>query len=230
MCISIGIYAMGNRKAATQECLYWIDQLVPGGKAVKDMEKVLNSLSDEQFDRYMKALEDGDEIVSIAIPNLGTDKLEMERLLDLGEKLGHNFFEQLWLTDAKTGVTYLTPEKYLVLLLPLRRQQQALVKKISIPDSNKHIDELTGQVTGDSKGASLSGPEIQVLRAQGLDMPLLEGIKVRGGDEKAFRYVNRQIIETGEANIDVVLAAGTRVKGTVTLSDLLTGMHLKNNL
>lgn len=221
---------MSNRKAATAEALYWINEMVPGGIVVKDMETVLNALSDEQFDAYMKQLESGEEILSIAIPNLGKDKLEMERLLDLGEKLGHSFFEQVWLTDAKTGVTYLTPEKYLIILLPLRRQQQALVKKISIPDSNKHIDEMTGQVTGDSKGASLSGPEIQVLRAQGLDKVLLEGIKVRGGDEKAFRFVNREIIETGEANIDTVLAAGTRVKGTVTLSDLMTGMHIKNNL
>ncbi len=221
---------MSNRKAATAQCLSDIEELVPGGQAGKDMEAVLNAMSDEQFDQYMAALESGDEIVSIAIPNLGTDKLEMERLLDVGAKFGHEFFEQIWLTDAKTGLTYLTPEKYLVIMLPLRRQQQALVKKISIPDSNKHVDEMTGQVTGDSKGASLSGPEIQVLRALGLDKVLLEGIKVRGGDEKAFRFVNRQIIETGEANIDTVLAAGTRVKGTITLSDLMTAMHLRNNL
>ena len=221
---------MSNRKAATQECLKWIGEMVPGGQAVKDMEVALNSLSDEAFARFIDRLESGEEIISIAIPNLGPDKLEMERLLALGEKLEHEFFEQLWLTDAKTGVTYLTPEKYLVIDLPLRRQQQMLAKKISIPDNNRHVDELSGQVTGDSHGASLSLPELQLLRSQGLDRPILELIKPRGGDNKAYRFISRQIIETGSASLDSVMNLGTRPKSTETMSNLLRGMHLQNNL
>lgn len=221
---------MSNRKAATAECLRWIDELVPGGQAVTDMKTVLDSLSDEQFDELMNKLESEEEILSIAIPNLGKDRLEVSRLLEVGKKLNHEFFERLWLTDAKTGVTYLTPEKYLVIDLPLRRQQQLLTEKISIPDNNRHVDEMTGQVTGDSKGASLSLPELQILRSQGLDRPILEMIKVRGGDERAQRAINRQIIETGSASLDSVLGAGTRVKSTETFSTLLKGMHLNNNL
>jgi hypothetical protein len=221
---------MSNRKAATAECLKWLQKIVPDGQIVKDMEVVLNGLTDEQFDQYMQKLESGEEIISIAIPNLGKDKLELERLLDVGAELGHSFFERLWLTDPKTGVTSLTPEKYLVVDLSLRRQQQLLTKKISIPDNNRHIDELTGQPTGDSKGAALSGPELQLLRSQGLDRPVLEMIKPRGGDEKARRVIYRQIHETGTASLDSIMHAGTRVKSTETLSTLLTAMHLKNNL
>lgn len=221
---------MSNRKAATAEALRWINEMVPGGEAGKDMETLLNSLSDKQFDEYMMQLDTGEEILSIAIPNLGKDRLDMGRLLDVGEKLGHQFFERLWLTDAKTGTTYLTPEKYLVVDLPLRRQQQMLTEKISIPENNRHIDEMTGQVTGDSKGASLSLPEAQVLRSQGLDRPILEMIKVRGGDARAFRAIDRQIIESGSASLDSVLGAGTRVKSTETLSTLFKAMHLNNNL
>lgn len=222
--------AMGNRKAATAECLKWIDKIVPGGQCVKDMETILTGMTDEQFDHYMELLESGDEIISIAIPNLGVDRLELERLLDLGKELGHEFFEQLWITDAKTGVTTLTPEKYLVLDLILRRQQQMLSKKVSIPDNNRRIDELTGQPTGDSQGASLSGPELQLLRSQGLDRPILEMIKARGGDEKARRIIYRQLHETGEASLDNIMNIGTRPKSTETLSKILSGMHLKNNL
>lgn len=221
---------MSNRKAATAECLKWIEKMVPGGQAVKDMETVLNSLTDEQFDEYMQKLDSEEEILSIAIPNLGKDRIDLERMLDLLVELGYEPFQQLWLTDAKTGVTYLTPEKYLVVDLPLRRQQQMLSKKISIPENNRHVDELTGQVTGDSAGASLSLPELQLLRSQGLDRPILEMIKVRGGDQRAFRAINRQIIETGGASLDSVLGAGTRVKSTETLSTLLKGMHIANNV
>lgn len=221
---------MGNRKAATAELVKWLNEMVPGSQTVKDTEKVLDDLTDAQFDEYMQKLESGEEIVSLAIPNLGKDKLDIGRLLKVGEKLGHQFFEQLWLTDAKTGVTYLTPEKYLVVDLPLRRQQQMLSKKISIPTDNRHVDELTGQVTNDSKGASLSLPELQILRSQGLDRPILEMIKVRGGDEKANRAITRQIVESGSASIDSVLGGGTRVKSTETLATLLRGMHLSTNL
>lgn len=221
---------MSNRKAATAEAVRWINEMVPGGQVGKDMESILNGLSDAQFHDYMLQLDSGEEVLSIAIPNLGKDRLDMERLLDVGEKLGHQFFEHLWLTDAKTGTTYLTPEKYLVVDLPLRRQQQMLTEKISIPENNRHVDEMTGQVTGASKGASLSLPEAQILRSQGLDRPILEMIKVRGGDQRAFRAIDRQIIESGSASLDSVLGAGTRVKSTETLGNLFKGMHLNNNL
>lgn len=219
-----------DRKAATEECLKWINKMVPGGRAVKDMAAAFEQMSDAQFDDYMKRLESEEEIISLAIPNLGEDKLEMERLLDLGKELGHEFFQRLWLTDAKTGVTYLTPEKYLVIDLPLRRQQQMLAKKISIPDNNRHVDELTGQVTGDSHGASLSLPEMQLLRSQGLDRPILELIKPRGGDNKAFRIISRQIIETGSASLDSVMNIGTRPKSTESMGNMLRAMHLDNNV
>ncbi|QVD49397.1 hypothetical protein LUCX_327 [Xanthomonas phage vB_XciM_LucasX] len=230
MCTVFRKDVMSNRKAAEAEALAWIEQLVPGGQCVADTKALFASMSDAQFETYMAKLESGEEILSIAVPNLGTDRLELERLLDLGPKLGHSFFEQLWLTDAKTGTTYLTPEKYLVIDLPLRRQQQLLTEKISIPDNNRHVDEMTGQVTGDSKGASLSLPEIQLLRSQGLDRPILEAIKVRGGDHRAFRAIDRQIIETGGASLDSVLGAGTRVKSTESLATLFKGMHLSTNL
>lgn len=230
MCIAFWTIAMNNRKAATEVILKWLEEMIPGGKIVEDQRRMLEALSDEDFDKMIEGFESGEETVRIAVPNLGEDKLDTNRLLATCEKIGLEPFQHLWLTDAKSGVEFRTNEKYLVVHLPLRRQQQALVKKISIPDSSRHIDEMTGQVTGDSKGASLSAPEIQILRSQELDPMILEFIKVRGGDEKALRAAKRQIIETGTASLANLLGAGTSVKSTTTLSILLTGMHLQNNL
>ncbi|WP_201285368.1 hypothetical protein, partial [Klebsiella pneumoniae] len=90
---------------------------------------------------------------------------------------------------------------YLVIDVPLRRQVQLLQSKATIPENNKHIDDLSGQSTGPSKGSKISFPELQVLFAQGLDSTITELIQFRGGDAKAFNAMNRAIIENGGVSI-----------------------------
>lgn len=221
---------MGNRKAATAYLIETIDKLLPGSENGKFYQQQLGALNDEQFDQYMQRLESGEDVLSLIAPNLSEPKLSLERNLALADELKAPLFHRLWLTDAKTGQVYLTPRKYLVIDLPLRRQQQLLVKKIAIPKDNRHVDELTGQPAGESQGSSLSFPELQVLYAQGQDRSIEELIKFRGGDVKAFQALTRSVVETGGASQDAIKAIPTRVKSTETLSVLLKAMHLDNNL
>lgn len=134
------------------------------------------------------------------------------------------------MTDPTTGEVYRTPVKYLVIDVPLRRQVQLLQSKATIPENNKHIDELSGQSTGPSKGSKISFPELQVLFAQGLDSTITELIKFRGGDAKAFNAMNRAIIENGGVSIDYLSQFNTKVKSVTTLSTLLKTIHLDNTL
>lgn len=221
---------MGNRKAAMARLLELIEKLLPGSENTAIYEERLGALSDEQFGEYMQKLRDGEETLFLIAPNLDKPKLTLENNLKLAEELGHNFFERLWLTDPKTHTVYLTPVRSLIVDLPLRRQQQLLREKISIPEDNHHVDELTGQPTGPSKGSKLSFPEVQVLYAQGLDRSIEELMKFRGGDTKAFQAMNRSIIETGGASLDAIKRTPTKVKSTETLKTLLTSAHLKNTL
>lgn len=221
---------MGNRKAATALILKYIDKILPGSPNTAIYKKRLEAMSDKEFDAFMTRLESGEEVLSIVMPNLDEHKISVENNLKIAEELGHNFFERLWLTDPLTGKTYLTPVKYLVIDLPLRRQVQMLQKKSSVPEDNRHVDELSGQVTGVSKGSKISFPELQVLFAQGLDSTITELIKFRGGDAKAFNAMNRSILETGGASLEALSRVPTKVKSVVTLSTLLKAMHLDNNL
>jgi hypothetical protein len=221
---------MSNRKTATKELLKYIDKLLPGGENVKIYEEQLTKLTDPQFDAYMTKLESGEETLFLVAPNLSKNRLSVDRNLEIAKELNHNFFERLWLTDPHTGTTYLTPVPYLVVDLPLRRQAQLLNKKISIPDNNSHIDEMTGQATGPSKGSKLSFPELQTLYAQGLDRTIEELIKFRGGDTEAFRQMNAEMIDKGSVSLDALIDKGTRVKSTETLNILLKAMHFDNNL
>lgn len=230
---------MSKRARATAYILEHIAMLEPGSSDnVEITRQRLESLSDEQFADYMRRLrkpknaeeEQGRQTLTYYAPNLGKTKLRVARNLEIAEKIGHPFFERLWITDPQTGVTYLTPNRYLVCDLPVRRQAQLLVKKVSIPTDNNTVDELSGQPTGDSKGGKLSFPELQAQVSQQLDRTVIEEIKIRGGDEKAYQTFERRMIEQGSVSQDELLRQGTRVKSTETLSILLKGMMLDNNL
>lgn len=221
---------MGNRKAAMAELVKWYEKMLPGSENTRIMTEALEKLSDKQFEDYMRKLESSEEILPIQAPNLSKTKITIERNLKIAEELGFPLRQHLILIQPTTGTEYRTPKKFLVMDLPLRLQQQLLVKKKSIPDDNRHVDELTGQPTGDSHGSSLSAPETQVLRAQGYDRSIEELLKFRGGDTRAFQEMNRQIIATGGASQDAIKRTPSKVKSVETLSVLLKSAHIDNTL
>jgi hypothetical protein len=221
---------MGNREAATKAILKYIEKIIPGSPNTNMYKELLGNLSDKAFDEYMKKLQSGEETLYMVTPNLADYSVDVQRNIEIAKELGHSFFEKLWLTDPITGQTYLTPVEYFVIDLPLRRQVQLLVKKVSIPEDNKHLDQLTGQPTGPSKGSKISFPELQVLFAQGLDNTISELIKFRGGDEKAYNAMNRSIYATGGVSLANLEKTPTKVKAVTTLSTLLKAMHLDNTL
>jgi hypothetical protein len=115
--------------------------------------------------------------------------------------------------------------------LPLKRQAQFLIKKISIPEDNRSIDTFTGQPTGKSKGSKISWPELQILAALGgFDDTITEFFKMRGGDLQAFNAMNNMIANTGGVSLNAISALGTKVTAVRSLSTLLTSMHLTNTL
>lgn len=218
------------RKEATDHAIKLLSKLAGKNSAVTELESMLNALTDKQFDAYMEQLASGEEVLPYIVPNLGDVRLSVEKNLKIAEELKHEFFERLWLTDPATGQTYLTPEKYLVIDLPLKRLQQHLHKKIAIPDDNAHVDELTGQPTGPSKGSAVSFPELQILYSQGLESSIRELFKFRAGDQEAYKALNKEILSGGLPSMDAVDGGDTRVRSTDVLQILLKSAHLDNNL
>lgn len=220
----------GNRKAAQEVILKYVDRLLPGSPNTQLYADLFASMDDAQFDDFMLKIEKGESRLAIIAPNLAEHKLDIERNLDLAEELGHNFFERIWIDEGGDVPPYLSNTPYLVVDLPLRRQAQLLVKKISIPEDNKSIDDFTGQPTGKSKGSKISYPETQVLSALQLDACQVEMLKFRGGDVKGFDSMNASISKTGSVSLNTLLALKTQVKSTLTFSTFLTSMHLDNTM
>lgn len=221
----------GNRKGATEYILRNLLDMTGSEDLVDVTRAQLDALSDKEFADLMVAYEKGEDCVNIVVPNLADIDWTVERLFKLADKLGHDYFQHLWVgsPDGKSD-EYLTPEKYMVLELPSRRQAQLLVKKRSIPENNKRIDNFTGQVTGDSKAAKISFPETQILRGMGLDQTLTELLKYRGGDIKGAEAMDRVMARDGKVSMASIAHLASGVESTKTLKAYLTSMHLRNTL
>ncbi len=223
---------MANRKAFEQEVLKWINKIAPGGENQKLYENLFASMNDSEFESFVTDLETGKKKLSVISPNFSGSKnaLSVERNLDVAKQLGHDFFKRIWIPKKNNTPTYLTPIKYMVITLPVRRQAQLLDKKISIPEDNNTVDNLTGQPTGKSKGSKISYPEVQVLSAINMKHSLNELMKYRGGDARGFNAMNTIISRTGEVSQKEIEPYSGVVKSTHSLKVMLTGMHLRNTL
>jgi hypothetical protein len=230
---------MASRQEVTAFIVDAIAGIIPGDNYNAELTKQrLDAMSDTEFDEYIRALGKPEteearatqEILPFYSPNLKDPRVTMDSLMAVAEKIGHPFFERLWLTDPQTGVVFLTPQKYLVLDMTVRRQAQMLTKKSSIPENARHVDEMSGQVTGKSKGSKISFPELQSQLAQGLEQTLIEEIKVRGGSRTAQVEFDRQLIEHGEASIEDVTESGEVTNSTSTVATLYRGMMIDTNL
>lgn len=220
-----------NRKAAEAVILKWIARIDPSGTNAKMYkEEIFPSLSNEDFDKWMKEIEAGRDFLFVNIPNLTNKKVTVENNLKVAKEMGVQLFQSITQTDPVTGKRFTGIRKYLILHLPVRRQIQMITNKMSIQDADVKYDDLSGQVSSSNKGSSMSFPETLVLYSQGLDKTLEEFLKVRGGDQMAGRVVTEAVINQGEASLNLVENMGTRTKSSITLSTYMKAMHLQNNL
>lgn len=223
----------GNRNAAQQQILADIDLIAPGGENRRIYEELFAQMTDEQFEEMMVAFESGTSRPAVVVPNLPTDpknRLNIPRNLKIAEDWGVKLFERIWMTRDDGTSKYLSPIPYMIVELPLRRQAQILIKKISIPEHNNTTDDLTGQAAGASKGSKISYPEMQILAGLDLTECLTEFMKVRGGDTIAFDESNTSISRTGSFSLRDVEKLGSNVRSKQTLSTFFTVMHLQNTL
>lgn len=216
----------GNRAAAQAVITEYVGKLLPGSPNPQLYADMFTSMDDEQFDKFIEGLDNGSIKLALITPIMAEQALDVQRNLDLAKELGHEFFERIWMDGKEGSAPYLSSVPYLVMDLPLRRQAQLLVTKISIPEHNRSVDNLTGQPTGDSKGSKISYPEVQILAALNLDKTLTELIKFRGGDTQGFNAMNEQIARSGGVSQDAIASLGTKVKSSDALRVYLTAMHL----
>lgn len=222
---------MGNRKAFVETLMSDFETICPGSNNRDFYIPFFDSLSNAEFDKMVEAIVAKELVLPLILPNGSSAKLDTQRNIKTGEAWGHSFFEHLRLTDpTNPELVYVTPKKAFVIKLMCRRQAQTWEDKHSIPKDDYSIDDMSGQVTNASKGSGISGPESQILYTHDLKNVLVEFLKVRGGDEQAYRSLEASLINTGKATLAESASLGTNVKSQETIGTLLTSVHIGNNL
>ena len=221
---------MANRKETEAFILKYIDKILPGSNNKEIYQKMFKRMSNKQFEEYMEDLYNERKHLVLIKPTKVGKPLSLKRNMGIAKELGYSFFQRLWLGPDGDIPRYLTPNKYLILKLPFRRTSQLLIKKISIANNDKAIDQLTGQPAGDSSAAGVSYTELQVLTDIGLTKTAEELIKLRGGDVGGYRALKQSIIKYGKGTQELAKQYATGVVSKQTLRNFITACHLKNNL
>lgn len=217
-----------RRQRVESLILHSIARMDPSGHNSQIYTTQFAAMSDADFAHYMEQIRAGQRKLVLYAPNFVVT-LKMRNLLDAAKDLGLVLFERIRLWDSATKRFYLTPQTYLILTLPVRRLKQYLMDKLSVPDGDKTVDLMTGQVIKPDKGSVISLPEAQTMDSKGLHQAMTELMNVRGGNPVAYAVFKSALEETGQASLEDVDWSGG-VRSARVAEVLLNSMHLKNSL
>lgn len=218
-----------KRKEIEDFILEVVGELEPSGYNTKIYKERFSKMNDKEFHIFMESLRDNIHAkLTLLVPPFKV-VIQLENCFKAAKILGINFFKRLKLWDPISKRYFVTPEKYMILRLPVRRLKQYLYDGLSVPDSDRRLNPLTDQVVKPDKGSAISYPQAQMIAEKGLVTTLHELFSIRGGDLEAYSKMKAEIEETGYTTTSVM--EGTAgVRSAQTLRTLLNAMHLKTNL
>jgi len=100
---------------------------------------------------------------------------------------------------------------------------------LQVPVTDKKVNKITGQMMSESKGAKLSFVESGFLASKGLEAPIVEMVKIRGGDSKNYHEFKKNIA-LGDNSLNQLDLTGSRPKIINTLQKVFLAMMLDINL
>lgn len=218
-----------NRKAFESFVLGFMGKVTRGGGNRVIYERLFGTLDDKQLEAFVVRMEQGMPL-SIWVSNWNRkEMIDYELILKLAKEYGIAIEQQLVVYDADTNIKSMTPHTAITGMVRFRKQRQMQVTKFGAAQNDYNIDDLTGQVMGDSRSTGISQPEITVLRNLGLDLMANELYNVKGGDLEALKHYKNELLTTGRTNTNASLQRGTIAKVLSTVHHLFRGRHLDTN-
>lgn len=188
-----------KRKKFMKMLLDTFNLLDPSGDNAKKYEKFFSSMSDDQFDKYIrKFFTDDSQQFYLEIVEYMRD-IKYENIEKAAKYLGVPLYETVYLPHINHDLenVTVTPEKVPVGYIHEKRMMQTLEKKNSGSTSNTQRNPLTGQVTGDDKNGRNSDVETYSLLATGAEYALKEFLGPRADDEVARNEMATAIAKNG---------------------------------
>ena len=217
-----------KRQKAQDYILKHLSTMDRSGLNTTRMTDFFARMTDAQFDQWMRDLRDNKTKLSLLTPNMKVT-IAIRDLRDTADAIGLPLFERIRIWDNATRRYYMTPEKYLIIELPVRRVKQYLMDKISVPDSDRVTNPTTGQVVKPDKGSAISMTEAQTYDSKGLHRCLDELLIVRGGNLEAYAAFKASLENGGQGSL-TELDYSTGVRSAVVGQVILESMHIENNL
>lgn len=218
---------MANRKAAEEIIIKYIEKITKCKDTVALYQDLFKSMSNKDFDDFMNDLKEKRTVLQVFSPPGSKNHISLENNMKIAEELGKSFFQHLIYEETDDTPAYISRVPYLVIKLPIYRVSQLLKKKISFCEDSKTIDNRTGQVTGKSRSASLTNPEISMLSAYGFNDLLTEMIKFRGGDQGGRQAMSKIMYSKGSVSLKDVEPYSTGVKSNQVLEQIYLGMGIR---
>lgn len=218
-----------NRKASEEYLLTYMGRLTKGGYNRTVYEGLFKKLSNAEYDDFVQKVKEGRPL-SVWYSNFDKEEmLDWGNLLTLCKDYGYDPEQHLIVYDSDTGARTVTPVKYIVGNVEVRKQRQHFFKKFGASKDDSQVDDLTGQVISHSQAASLSAPEVGVLMELGLTTTSHELYNVKGGDVGALKAYKNDLISTGKTTTLGSMRQGSGVKSLRTTQSFLRGRMLDNN-
>lgn len=211
-----------NRKETTK---FILDNMSISKYTHDILTTFFKNMSDGEFHEFMVKLKNGKHNLSFVIPHEETVTEEM--IFDLADKLDVKLFQKL--TFHEQGMTHTPVIPYMVIIVPAKRAAQTQDKKSSVSHGNK-IDSLTGQVTGDSRSAKITMPEILIHAGFGIEKPIEELMNSRGGDLGLGNAMDVSLFNNGSVSLKNIQPHSTKVVSTKSLKAYLLASHIKSTL
>lgn len=220
----------GNRKGFEDFVYAFMSRLTIGGGNKVIYERLFKPMSDKQMEAFVFQLESGMPLSIWASSFDEKEKLDYENLLKMSKDYGVNAVQRLIVYDEDTGIKSMTPYSAIIGTAEVRKQRQMLVKKFGAAKDDYNIDDLTGQVMGDSRSTGISQPEITVLRNLGLYTMANELYNVKGGDLDALKSYKNDLLTTGKTTTNGSLRNGGIAKVLDTAHFIMRGRHIDGNM
>lgn len=220
--------SLKNRKKIEARIIEVVAVEDPSGYNAALYRKRFATMTDDQFYTWMLNLKAQSEEIPLYEPPMKV-ALQVSDLRNAADMLNVKLFEPLRIWDSANQRYFVTANSYAVFEMPVRRLSQSLMHKMSVPDGDRVINPITGQVTKPDKGASLSLPEIQTMDSKDLHVCLSEMFNVRGGKLQAYAAMRASLEETGSASLREV-DTDSPVRSAVSAQSMLRAMHIDGNL
>ena len=217
-----------RRKAGEKWVYLYFRTLDPSGYNLRYYQELLPKLSDAEFFAWGKRIKEGRTRLWVYAP-VDEVFLKIRDIEAAAELVGIPLEEPISQYDESTDRRYTSTHAYPILTVPVRRLKQYQMDKLSVPESDRTLNPLTGQVTKPDKSSSISISEGLGYDSKGLTTTLTEFTAVRGGRVNAYASMRRDLETTGQARMGDLDNEG-RVASAQTANTLLTAMHIGNNL